>query len=745
MDRQIVYPGQILPETTLLQMTKDTMIGSAKLAAAMLGTSTIANGFAVTPTGPASLQVVVAPGEIYALTSVDALAFSTLPADTTHSILKQGVLLDGVTLSCPAPTTTGQSINYLVQVTYQDQDSTPVLLPYYNSANPAMPYSGMGNNGLTQNTSRKGAAIVQVKAGASAATGSQTTPAPDSGYAGIYIVTVAYGQTTITSSSISRYAYAPLLPSGLVQSIQTGNMSFAVDTGSAGAYVGAFSPVITSRIEGQIIRMKAKLANTGASTIDDGLGPVALVGGAHSPLQGGEIVPNGDLWAQWNSSIGGGSYILLLCTGAPEQIASATQSQHAVNAGQIQSQSVTAVQSVGGPVSYTVYPSPPVTAYAQNQRFRVAFNVGGSPSPTLSFSGLTPKSLKQYNSAGSKVSAIVAAGQLTDVEYDGTDIVLLDPLPVLTQATESTVGSAAVATQAMVSAGVDDATMVPPKKLAAAVQTQALVAFTTAGTSPALTLTPSPAIPGYSAGLRFRVKFSAASTGADTLNISGFGVRNLKQYSASGSKVPAVFVSGQLADVEFDGTDIVILNPLLSMNQATESLLGGGFVASQTTTNAGSNDTNFITPLKLFTWAASGITAAAETVFGFAKVATKAITDTGTDDTTIVTPKKLRGGASWLLATNGYLALPSWLGGIIINWGRVTVAYDASSTVNFSMNYASSIFVAYASVNTSTTSPNGSYSAYANAISNSQVTISNDGNVSSGSTSQLISWLTIGI
>ena len=140
MDRQIVYPGQILPETSLLQMAKDAMIGSAKLAAAMLGTSTIANGFAVTPTGPASLQVVVAPGEIYAMANIDSLAFSTLPADTTHSILKQGILLDGVTLSCPAPTTTGQSINYLVQVTYQDQDSTPVLLPYYNSANPALPY-----------------------------------------------------------------------------------------------------------------------------------------------------------------------------------------------------------------------------------------------------------------------------------------------------------------------------------------------------------------------------------------------------------------------------------------------------------------------------------------------------------------------------------------------------------------------------------------------------------------------------
>lgn len=215
MDRQIVYPGQILPETSLLQMAKDSMIGLAKLSAAVLGTSTLANGFAVTPTGPASLQVVCAPGEIYSLTSIDALAFSTLPADTTHSIMKQGILLDGVTLSCPAPGTTGQSINYLVQVTYQDSDSTPVLLPYYNSANPALPYSGMGNNGLTQNTNRKGIAVVAVKAGASAVTGSQVTPAPDAGYVGLYVVTVAFGQTTITAGNITNASNAPLINSTL--------------------------------------------------------------------------------------------------------------------------------------------------------------------------------------------------------------------------------------------------------------------------------------------------------------------------------------------------------------------------------------------------------------------------------------------------------------------------------------------------------------------------------------------------
>lgn len=334
MDRQNVYPGQILPETTLLQMTKDAMIGLAKLSAAVLGTSTTVNGFAVTPTSPASLQVYVAPGEIYSLQNVDNTAFSSLAADTTHQIVKQGISLDQQTLTLSAPTTPGQSINYLIQASYADIDSTPVLLPYYNSANPNSPYSGQGNNGLTQNTVRKGSVVLTAKAGVPATTGSQVTPAPDSGYVGLCVVTVAYGQTQIVAGNISQYSAAPLLPSGLLQSIQTGNVSFGTDTGTANAYVVTCTPALQSRTEGQVLRFKVKTSNTGACTLNDGVGTAPLVGGAHAALQGGELVANGDAWAQWNSSVGSGSYILLYCTGGAQQVPNATQSQHAVALGQ---------------------------------------------------------------------------------------------------------------------------------------------------------------------------------------------------------------------------------------------------------------------------------------------------------------------------------------------------------------------------------------------------------------------------
>ncbi len=333
MDRQTAYPGQILPETVLLQMAKDSMIGVAKLSSALFGTSTMANGFAVTPTGPASLQVLVAPGEIYSLTSIDATAYSSLAADTTHSIMKQGILLDGLTLSCPAPGTTGQSINYLVQATYQDLDANPVLLPYYNSANPALPFSGIGNNGMTQNTSRKGAALVAVKAGASATTGSQTTPAPDAGYVGLYVVTVAFGQTTITSASISQYASAPLLPAGVVPAIQSNAMTYAKDFGTAGVYKVNYTPAITALSDGMVLEFEVLTANPTTATFSpNGIGPWPIVGGAHSALQGGEFVAGGKAEVMWHATLS--SFVLLSCTGGALQVGNATKSQHAVAMGQ---------------------------------------------------------------------------------------------------------------------------------------------------------------------------------------------------------------------------------------------------------------------------------------------------------------------------------------------------------------------------------------------------------------------------
>lgn len=216
MDRQIIYPGQIPLETDLLNTNRNVLIGLGLLAQDIFGTGTIVGGLPCTPTAPASLAVLLGGGRIYALETVDATAYSSLPLDTTDQILKQGIVLGSTTLSCPAPVTPGFAINYLIEGGYQDQDTTSVVLPYYNASNPSSAWSGPNNTGASQATQRKGIVSLIAKAGIPAATGSQATPAADAGYVPLYVVTVIFGQTTVVGGNIVQAPGAPFIAGGLL-------------------------------------------------------------------------------------------------------------------------------------------------------------------------------------------------------------------------------------------------------------------------------------------------------------------------------------------------------------------------------------------------------------------------------------------------------------------------------------------------------------------------------------------------
>ena len=92
MDRVITNVGESVYEWLFSKPDQNTMVGLAKLSAAMLGSSTIVNGLSCVPTGPASLQVVVNPGEIYSLANLEASVCGTLP--TSYAFLLRSMRQD---------------------------------------------------------------------------------------------------------------------------------------------------------------------------------------------------------------------------------------------------------------------------------------------------------------------------------------------------------------------------------------------------------------------------------------------------------------------------------------------------------------------------------------------------------------------------------------------------------------------------------------------------------------------------
>jgi hypothetical protein len=218
MDRPIVYPGQVPADTDALTGWMATMRAFSGALYAIMGTGTVFDGLVVSPgTG---LTVSVGAGSITAHVAADTAVYGSLGI-ASDTVMKQGINHAATTLPASgaftAPTTAGQSVNILIQAAFSETDTNPALLPYMNAANPSVPYGGPGNNGASQPTLRQESVALSYVAGTPAATGSQTTPAATTGNVPIAVVTIAYGQSSITSASISVPGNAPIIPWKLPQ------------------------------------------------------------------------------------------------------------------------------------------------------------------------------------------------------------------------------------------------------------------------------------------------------------------------------------------------------------------------------------------------------------------------------------------------------------------------------------------------------------------------------------------------
>jgi len=185
------------------------MIALGFIVKATMGTDTVVDGLACMPTNPASMTIQIGPGSITQFDVVDRTPYGSMAADISDPLLKIGINLSGQTFDLQAPAGLGASTNYLIQACFQETDQDLTVLPYYNAANPAQPYSGPTNSGVAQATLRSQTVQLQLKSGIPSSTGTQITPVQDQGWVALYVVTTTYGQTSIVSENINVATTAP--------------------------------------------------------------------------------------------------------------------------------------------------------------------------------------------------------------------------------------------------------------------------------------------------------------------------------------------------------------------------------------------------------------------------------------------------------------------------------------------------------------------------------------------------------
>lgn len=120
----------------------------------------------------------------------------------------------------------------------------------------------------------------------------------------------------------------------------------------------------------------------------------------------------------------------------------------------------------------------------------------------------------------------------------------------------------------------------------------------------------------------------------------------------------------------------------LIRTQATTTVRGAVELATDAEVQTGADVVRAVTPASL------SARTATTTRTGVVELATDAEMLT-TDAVRAVTPARLRLGFSVSLAASGYIVFPTWLSGLIIQWGSVAVAQMDNYSITFPVSFPS--------------------------------------------------------
>jgi len=151
-----------------------------------------------------------------------------------------------------------------------------------------------------------------------------------------FTITRAQEGTTAQAWAVGDIAFNAFSAGGVqtfaqANGVQNNFYVSGTESGTANAYVVTMAYPTSTNVQYQEVIFKATHANTGASTITIGSGPVInIIGMSGSALQGGEIALNSIVKCVYNGS----QYVLVYSSGGAQTTADAAQSHQAIAWGQ---------------------------------------------------------------------------------------------------------------------------------------------------------------------------------------------------------------------------------------------------------------------------------------------------------------------------------------------------------------------------------------------------------------------------